>query len=771
MANVFYFGYTLTNNDLVSYFLNASEEFYDPYYVAYTIFYINSNYNIIIGQEDRVPIRISIGQYRPAFTIPTTWSEGEYCIRWKSKNSATCSSIYKTDKFYVFSIYGLSGIDVDTVYTDPINPYYNPTGMNWTGTLCNIRPEVTIGDTGIRGHTGAQGYTGLGATGLQGPQGTTGPQGYTGLGLTGLGITGLIGPTGAIGTQGETGIGWTGSIGPQGDTGVGYIGADGATGPQGYTGAPNETLGTPSDGGWTGGLFNWTPVTLKSDALDDVNEALKYLAPDDASSLDSTSLVISNTTLYSARLSDGNINYKSGAGVGSTIAYVLTDANFNFTNATSPATFNKADEGTLKLYINGVLKDSFDLASDFDESYRSSTQVYTPKNSPLNYITITSVGYYNTFPLWQRGMTTLNIAQADLRQGWNYIKLVHDELSVSQETTEYDVFYDQGVNAATVTTPIITENMPVFRWLSGVKFYYRGSTFNLSGTASNIFDNTFYPTAPYSYTTTSSTMGSGSVDWDDATVSGISNPPAITDATMTITNKVLTVPSSNVRSTNARVTVTSRKAWSTSSSSSSASANRLIDAYDTNSNGLNELFNDENRRLTSGSYDTIPGSITGVWNSETVLSNGNLQVYNGSLIYPITNYSSGYLPTQSANYSAFSGNQVYYRAFYKASTPKSSGVYEILGIVAGDVAQVGSGNINVEIKLPTQTGWLDLGKAYDSGTFTGIDSDGCKTAQSVNSWSWTCGSFSTADSGYMVIVRVTFRVNTVSITSLKETSW
>jgi hypothetical protein len=88
-----------------------------------------------------------------------------------------------------------------------------------------------------------------------------------------------------------------------------------------------------------------------------------------------------------------------------------------------------------------------------------------------------------------------------------------------------------------------------------------------------------------------------------------------------------------------------------------------------------------------------------------------------------------------------------------------------------DVSAVGSGNVNVEIKLPTQTGWLDLGTDYVQATFTGADGDGCKTAQSGDDWSWTAGSFSTADSGNMVIVRITIRVNSENLTQVRERGW
>jgi hypothetical protein len=244
---------------------------------------------------------------------------------------------------------------------------------------------------------------------------------------------------------------------------------------------------------------------------------------------------------------------------------------------------------------------------------------------------------------------------------------------------------------------------------------------------------------------------------------------------MTIVDYALTVPSSNARSLNAVVTATPRKPWVTGSGVSSAAQGRLIDAYVQTSTALAEYFDDEVYRLPAGAYGSVPGAITGQWTSSTALVNGETQVYGGQLIYPTVNFTSGYLPTQGVgtDYSAFTGNQVYYRAIYQAATPHQSGILSILGsgFTASDLQQVGSGKLNIEIKLPSATGWLDLGKAYNSGTFTGVDGDGCRTAQSASTWSWTAGTFSTASSGYMTIIRVTILNSAVVLDSISETAW
>jgi hypothetical protein len=494
---------------------------------------------------------------------------------------------------------------------------------------------------------------------------------------------------------------------------------------------------------------------------------LQYLYPANALTLASTSLV-STATTYTGRLSAGNTNYKGADPAGTTVAYIVTNPAFTLSSPATTTTFNYADLGVINAVVNGAASDSFDLLASFNESNRAGTQTYTPATSGGGLVTVTSVTWYNSFPAWQKGNARLNVSAGALRIGYNSLLMQHASMisQPNQSSNTVDIFYDQGVGTPAVTTPTVAEVTPVFGYLSGVKYYTTNSTFNASAVATNCFNNTYHQTSPITYASgASGALGTGNIDWNDASVTGLSSPPVISE-TMTITNKVITVPSSR-RDLNARLTMTPRKPWSTGTTQTSASANRLVDSMPVSSTAKYEYFDDEYYRLPASAYDSIPGAITGQWTSSTALTNGQAQEVNGSLIYPTVNYST-YLPTQAVDYSAFSGNQVYYRAIYSLNNPNSNGVLELGNLVNADVSAVGSGNVNVEIKLPTQTGWIDLGKPYDSGTFTGIDGDGGRVSQTGSSWTWTVGTFSTAYSGWMYIVRITIRVNTKSLTQIRE---
>ena len=644
------------------------------------------------------------------------------------------------------------------------------------------------GHTGVDGQAGLSGYSGfsgLGSSGFSGRSGYSGASGASGAGGSGTGTSGKSGYSGATGPAGPTGpagadgSGSSGYSGYSGEGGSGYSGysgysGEGISGYSGYSGGPGTSdspIGTPTTGAWTDGLNQWLDITKIKDAIYDLNSVEKYLAPADASSMNAQTMTLSGISPFSALLSAGNVNYKGGNGAGSTVSYVIQNiSSFTVLSPNQSTTFNTADGGALKANLNGSEVDSFNLAGSFNESNRSASQTYPPASGGAGYVTVTSVSWYNSFPKWQKGNARINIVAANLRQGYNYATLVHDGIASTQTTNTVDLFYDQGITNPSITTPAVAEGTPAYRYLSGVKYYNSGSTFNLSSVASNVFNNTYHPTSPVTWTWITAGFGSGTIDFSDGSVSGVSNPPA-TSETMTITSKSITVSAGNNRDLNARLSMTARKAWGSNSTATSASDNRLMDAYGTTSDAKNEYFDDENRRLQSGSYDSVPSPITGQWTSSTALTNGQAQVVGGALQYPVTNYSSGYLPSQSVTYAAFSGNQVYYRAMYDAGNPHSSGTYDFGSLTNSDIGAVGSGNVNVEIKLPTQTGWLDLGKPFDSGTFTGVDGDGCNTAQSGSTWSWTAGTFTTANAGYMAIVRVTLRNGTKTISQLRETGW
>jgi hypothetical protein len=141
------------------------------------------------------------------------------------------------------------------------------------------------------------------------------------------------------------------------------------------------------------------------------------------------------------------------------------------------------------------------------------------------------------------------------------------------------------------------------------------------------------------------------------------------------------------------------------------------------------------------------------------LQSGNLLVFGGMLKYPNENFTN-YSPTNYVNYSNRTGAQSYIRAF-KSSNPHNNGLLKIDGFYNADA------NIKVELKLPGLTGWMSLNDKYNMADFAGADGDGCLVENNSIKYEWTSGEFSTANSDYIVLVKVTLYQDTQSISSIR----
>lgn len=182
-------------------------------------------------------------------------------------------------------------------------------------------------------------------------------------------------------------------------------------------------------------------------------------------------------------------------------------------------------------------------------------------------------------------------------------------------------------------------------------------------------------------------------------------------------------------------------------------------------------------------------------NPRVIHGAGETDPNEGALIWPQLNYNVGsYMPVQPAgrDYGTdFAATQVciYDRAFVFKDEPRSHGKFRIHGITS---AQIGTsylggagsptGDVNLEIKFPGNktgyfSGWLDLSLLSMGGGFF-ADGDGCRVGAIVDAVGpggtpyvdidWTGNGLSTVDAGEMVILRVTYRVNSPVVYSIEE---
>jgi len=329
-------------------------------------------------------------------------------------------------------------------------------------------------------------------------------------------------------------------------------------------------------------------------------------------------------------------------------------------------------------------------------------------------------------------------------------------------TNELDLFFDNNPNRPSIDNLSISENsITSNKYLSGVRFYSIGDVFNISLSSSNIYDNT-YTQNQIIVNLNQFAANNLVLNHNSSGVSGPSDPPAIGDSFNY--SSTFTVNNQNIFSDDAIAEAYAEDPFGAGSSIYSSSGKYLILTYNNQSTNTLELFLDETYRLPNDSYDNLISNITNQWNSNNILSNGNLQVWPGLLTYPQIDYTSGYSPAQTANYSSFSGEQIYLRAF-KSDNPHTNIILQFEG---WNVSEWPYSNIELEIKLPTQTGWLRGDLPFNSADFTGSDGDGCFVANRSdnNEFYFTFGTFSTANSNFIVVIRIKYKNNS----SIKEIS-
>ncbi len=647
-------------------------------------------------------------------------------------------------------------------------------------------PDPTIGPAGPAGAAGPSGEQGSsGVPGADGPSGISGADGSSG-------VPGSDGPSGVPGTDGPQGsAGVQGNVGPAGAPGVrGLNGAPGAPGIPGIPGPVGDAcdldIGTPTDGYISDGLLGWETDTKVCDALDDLNEILAELAPAQPLSLTGVSLTMSGETLYDGNASDKEYqNYKSAAGesvdgtyVGGKIVvsdtFTLTNPTVGDSEAGGDDTFYPGDEGTLSSRITESGLEAEQGSIDLTVGY--------PADSLSLTLNAQNSGY-NSFSLWVRGDATID-ATGYLDSGYNKIVMRHNISGSDRDSAEYEVFYDDsGTGQSFDVATASTENTPVIREISGIRNYSTGSTWDVTCSVANTFFKDVYQSNAFTWFFTASPGGIVSLSnaaWDDT----ISATPNIDDVPVLggVTPFTITMSTTSVRSTGTETSIALRKPGRSNLEPTTTDSTRLVDTYSDTSTVLDDQFDDEDYRLPDNdglaypnNYDTVPEYLTGNWTSTADLTDGNAAIFQGELQHTINLPNGGdlssYTPSGSPDMSGFTADAVYLRAFEDSGDPHSNGILELVGLTSSDVSPVGTDNINVEIKLPTETGWLDLGTAFNVATFIGADGDGCRSGQSGNDWTVTFGAFSTADSDYTIIVRITIRNTSSTISRMRMTDW
>lgn len=460
-------------------------------------------------------------------------------------------------------------------------------------------------------------------------------------------------------------------------------------------------IGTPTDTTYTDGFFDtWTASTTVANAVDDINELLLLLAPEKPGLLTSTSLSPTTVpTFYTVKLSDGLTNdwyyNTSGAGhtAGDTITTYFLTGSFRYDNANLSSRFfvgsanKQATYGEAYHNVYTFNSGSGGVTSSVNASYNLASTGTTGTTGTL---TISNLSVYNN--VWEKANAFINYTQS--AEGWEGHSLSH---SFSGETNLVEHWRDTASNSSptpSFTSGVgLTEISPADIWLSGVKYYGYGSTFKVTfEAANNIFDRCYNatqvarvygtgmnnlnlnPASPPAYNATYDRTG---VNFVTVTLNKY-NEAAFYQSTA---NKYLSVALFKAHGTTV---------GSAGTASTTVMIDRAINTYDSPSSNSYEAFFDEDMRVSIGSTSLFPSSTS-------PLVNGNAQVRNGVLCYPVTADYSGI----GATY--FSGDQQYERYFYKESASNGTLTFTGLSNAATDVVSVGSGQtsncINILLQL------------------------------------------------------------------------
>lgn len=557
-------------------------------------------------------------------------------------------------------------------------------------------------------------------------------------------------------------------------------------------------IGNPTDGSYTDGLLDFTSTTSTADAVDTINETLKYLAPEQGyifSDIDgSPSFTVTGTSTYATPKVVGSyanpltgVTYESTDTNGGSRSDFINDNTFTLTTPTiSSVGFRNADKGTLTFNVNGSSQGVVDLGSSFVEAERSTGQTGVPfTNGKLS---VTRVSPTNSFPLWQDGTAIGTLDATEIVSGYNYTNMIHNPngTNLSSQTLKYwySATTTPSATSASLNGAGAGSNQPnastSTKTISGVTYYSAGTYNNIGLTVSGIYGTSYYT---YDTNITSTILTTGiNISTPTPTVSS----GAVTNPTHTITGQSASILTSKrvLLGETLGITCTPYTNYGTTYATGATTAsvsNILVDSYTAAATNTFEDFIGEVKRYNS-STDFNSLSLTPNWTtSESIANAGNsgyndgLLIYGDTLRYPSLNFTTITAPSAGPDYSGCTGRRYYIREFYNAAGKQNFSL-QLNGISGSDLSNTSGSGIYVQMALPTQT-------VNGSGTFefkdcltawTGDTSIGCMSGDAPTgsnpTITFTAGQKSTANSAGKVIVKISMpEGSTKQISSLTFT--
>jgi len=608
--------------------------------------------------------------------------------------------------------------------------------------------------------------------------------------------------------------------------------------------ALTASIGIPEDGTYTDGLFtDFTPQTRLGVAIDRFNEILALLAPAIAPDLDD--IDNDNSNVSTVELSFGTSNDLESEGtpyysVGTTAGFGALDVNDTYSPGSSgnnirigafgslrniegtlnedvsadgsnypDFAFGNADQGELRLEINGQIIHTVDLTSFVGPGNTNAT------GSCFTSLSTADSGELSNgieFPNFKHRTGGYKIITSDQRQGWNYARVLHVYGSSTITTNYIEWLNDTDANTLTTSGNELEFTGTGGIHLSGVE-YFTGGSAEYRVRVDNAYRNV-YDTNNITFTTSTGGSLNTGVTYS---ISSQAKPTIDTGAgedhtkTLHITGST-TVTATEMLSGSLTAGVSVTHPFKSNISNGGQASDEGILIYNRSNNSTNqvETFRRENFRIVSGSYDTQASLVDAgnIWDSTVHMtaSNGGhtngLQFFNERLYSPINTLNSGDFsdfsngPSENPDYSGETGQRTFYR-WFKNETGSTQ--YDLTLNIQGSSTTIvsaatplDSGKIRVFVKFPNngsrETGWLDLATEFVLDSYA--DNDGAHTANgalsfdsSLNALNYiTLGTVGILDdeyigirieadttwAGYISQIDVTFGAGTGTITPIPD---
>ena len=444
-------------------------------------------------------------------------------------------------------------------------------------------------------------------------------------------------------------------------------------------GEPALTDGTPA-------IATWTLGTLKSDAIDQLNQVLGKLVPASPSSFPGGQTLTVASVGSTPLLASGVIPDNTSGG---TLPVVAGNSVTRITAATvssntigdngSTGYDGPGDSGTVAAVVNGSTSGSVVLTTGSQNGTYTNLLIANDQAYPL-----ATPGFWESF--------RASVTAASAIQGWNRIQITHS--AASNTNTVYFV-RDNLTALPTLASGTVANNTATPSYSSGV-IHYGSITDNVdisSLTMTNIAGETYYggsdvvtitglaATSAITGKAYSHTGSVGSASNYNYASLGITTPVARQTTTATALDTLNFTLNSNNQHTMGYLGITGKNVNGTSTQFNITSPYILIKRGTAQATQIDEnaivgsSVNAARTYLGSGfTGDTPAGPLpTGAasWTSSQDLSGAGYlheaAVVGGVLTRDLTNYTTGFLPTNTVNYSTKNASQYFTFVFTKSA--------------------------------------------------------------------------------------------------------